>query len=253
MGEGEPADGDAHEGLPLTEPGIADPIVEPTGEPDALETPPLRPTDPRRPRRKLVPVAALTLLVIAVAAGFVIIRGADRHEEGQGELAMLGNGSSTISDYASVTADQAVTFGLPLCHLRGDTPILDAVTATSVVGNGFRVVGSGVRTFVPTASDQPLFSVDGWPPNPSVVPDAIAPVAGYSVTSACTNGLMNGSPYTELLVAMQRTSPAGGGWMGFEIAYVVGGRHRVLHSPWQYGFCGTALPCDPGPTESPAP
>jgi hypothetical protein len=72
------------------------------------------------------------------------------------------------------------------------------------------------------------------------------------VTSRCADGSLDGLPYTELLVAMERTSPAGGGWFGFEIAYTVGGRHRVLHSTWRYGICGTALPCD-GAGGSPTP
>lgn len=213
------------------------------------------PASPPRPSRwRPVLLVAVTLLVVAAAFGFWTLRGPDRHEDGQGELAMSGDGQTggSISDFAEARDTQTETFGLPLCHLRGDTPVLESVTATGTVGDGFRVVGTGVRIFVPTPSDTPIFSVDGWPPNPSVVPDAIAPVAGYAVTNPCGSAPAN-LPYTELLIGMQRTSPAGGAWVGFEIAYTVGGRHRTLHSTWSYGICGTAVPCGPGPSASAQP
>jgi hypothetical protein len=198
--------------------------------------------------------AGLALLLIAAAIGIGAARGPDRHEEGQGELAMFGDtaATSTISDFAAESDSRPTTFGLPLCHLHGDTPVLDRVTATTVVGDGFTVLGTGVRTFIPAPDHTPIYSVDGWPPNPSQVPDAIEPVVGFAVTNPCTAGVPDGRPYTELLVAMQRTSPAGGGWFGFEVGYTVGGRHRVLHSTWNYGVCGTAVHCEGSPP-SPSP
>jgi hypothetical protein len=204
--------------------------------------------------RQVISILA-ALAVIALLAGGAWVRGPDRHEEGQGELAMLGDGatSSTISDFATAASGRPIAFGLSLCHLRGDAPTLDGVSATTVVGDGFRVIGTGVRTFTPSPSHTPVFSVDGWPPDPTLVPVTLQPVAGYQVSSRCGDGIqIDGLPYTELLVAMERTSPAGGGWFGFEIAYTVGGRQRVLHSTWQYGICGTALPCS-GAGESPTP
>jgi hypothetical protein len=231
----------------------------PDEQPAAAEAEEPRPGDdvaaahaPGRVRRRLAVIAAACALVVVAALVVSSVRGPDRHEEGQGELAVSGeDGTTTISDFARVESGP-VTFGLPLCHLRGETPTLADVSATEAVGSGFRIVGTGVRTFVPAADHTPIFSVDGWPPDPTVVRDAISPVAGYTVASACTSGPPDGSPYTELLVAMQRTSADGGGWFGFEIGYTVAGRYRVLHSTWRYAICGTSVPCS-GDDASPSP
>ncbi len=194
-------------------------------------------------------VAALGATVLVAAGVYALLpAGTGRHLDGEGELA-----SHNGPGYEGFAADQTKgvgswTFGLRLCRASGDEPaVIDSVGPASTVGAGYRFMGALVRRFDLTASHEPIISVDGYPPPPSMVPDPVVPAVGYAVETPCPEG--PSGPYTELLVGMTVTGPDGGGWRGIDIAYHVGSRHRTLVVNQDWVICGDSVPdCTSPPT-----
>jgi hypothetical protein len=152
------------------------------------------------------------------------------HADGAGPLASSARpGSESMCVDPSVGATEW-TFGTRLCVQPGmAAATLRSIAPTKTVGTGWRLLGSGVRTFSPSESHMPIISVDGYPPPAQQVPDPIVPVASYRVTTQCSDD--PAAPYTELLLGLARTGNDGGGWQGIEIDYDVDGLSaRASHS-----------------------
>lgn len=165
------------------------------------------------------------------------------HSDGGGPLGSLGQPVTGGMSVDPSSGDTAWTFGVPLCLASGDTPaVLVDVRPTNVDGDGFRYVGSGVRTFRWTEDEAPLISVGGWPPPAEFVPGTVSPVSGYEVSRPCVHRA--GQPYTELLLGFERVGSQGGGWRGMYVDYTVGGAERVLEIDHHMLICGATISCE---------
>jgi hypothetical protein len=181
--------------------------------------------------------------VLAAGAAFLILLQPPAvHADGAGPLGSLGGpGHESMSVDPQGAETRSWTYGLRLCIAQGDRPaILRQVGLLTTLGTGFRFVGSGVRTFTPTPDHEPIIGVDGFPPPESFVPDALAPVDGYAVETACSNGPRG--PYTELLVGLAMESDDGGGWKGIKVVYEVDGRTRTVTLDHDLLICGRSNP-----------
>ena len=200
---------------------------------------------------------AAALIWIAADSSFL---SPERHLDGQGPLASLNTTGTRITETVDRTQGGVWTFGYQLCLAQGDQPaIIDSVGPTQTVGTGFRYLGSLVRTFdVEPGVDsrhEPIYSVDGFPPPVKFAPDYLRPAIGYPVSVLCPSA--RPSPpvtYTELLVGFAAVGTDGGGWLGIDVGYTVGGRHRIVSLGYDQLICGTSLEpkCDVG-RPSPAP
>jgi hypothetical protein len=94
------------------------------------------------------------------------------------------------------------------------------VAPTTSIGSGYKLLGIGVREFAPTPTHETIISTASWPPPISAIPDPIADVRDFAVSTPCSGGAFD--PYTELLVGLGLVSTDGGGWQGIEINYSVG-------------------------------
>ena len=194
----------------------------------------------------------IAIAVILIATSAILI-GADssylppeRHLDGQGPLASLNTTSTRISMTVDRTEGSAWTFGFQLCLAEGDQPaIIDSVGPTQSIGSGFKYLGSLARTFdvAPGADSghEPIASVKGFPPPASYAPDYLRPAIGYPVSVLCPRDPP--SPpvtYTELLVGLAAVGTDGGGWLGIDVGYTVGGRHRIVSLGYDVLICGTS-------------
>jgi hypothetical protein len=164
------------------------------------------------------------------------------HSDGSGPLGSLGGpGHESMSVNPQGMRERSWTYGLRLCIAQGDDPaILRQVGPLATVGTGFRLVGTGVRTFTPTTDHEPIISVDAYPPPASEVPDALAPIEGYAVDTPCNNDPR--APYTELLVGLAMQGDDGGGWKGIKVVYQVDGRTRTVTLDHDLLICGRSNP-----------
>ena len=163
------------------------------------------------------------------------------HADGAGPLASSAQpGSESMSVDPSAGATEW-TFGTRLCVQPGTAAAtLGSIAPTKTVGIGWRLLGTGVRSFSPSAAHMPIISVAGYPPPSQQVPDAILPVASYVVTTVCSDD--PAAPYTELLLGLARTGNDGGGWQGIDIDYEVGGLERRLILDHSFLICGDSNP-----------
>jgi hypothetical protein len=196
--------------------------------------------------RRLVVASLVGLaLVVGVIAVGTAALGSQTHADGSGPLGSLGS-----PGYESMSVDPASgatswTFGIRLCLAQGTAPaVLTTVSPLATLGSGFRNLGSKIRTFRPTTTETSIISVGGYPPPTDTVPGPLGEVAGYSVTTPCTNGPAD--PYTELLVGLAREGSDGGGWKGIRVEYSVEGRTPVLELDHELLICGDSNPvCQP--------
>jgi len=227
-------------------------------------------TQPRRLFVGLGVLVALSLAVLAVVAASlvrhadgngpqtsrvlaVVTAGPVRHVDGNGPLASRdGPGFEKMAIDPVASHASSWTYGMRLCLASGsDAPVIDSVGPTVSVGTGYRFLGAVVRQFLPTADHQGVISVDNYPPPRPLIPDQLHHAPGYAVTTRCS--MDPGAPYTELLIGLGIVSDAGGGWLGVDIGYTVGGRHRVLAIDHRLLICGTAVAADcavPAPSPS---
>jgi hypothetical protein len=199
-----------------------------------------------------VQLGALVALGCAIAAGALWIAAAGPfaptvHEDGAGPL-----GSEGAPVHLSKANDPlggsitSWTYGVRLCLLGGADPaILESVTPRATVGSGFRYLGASVRVFVyPGGHDAPIISDVGYPPSPTYAAPPFAELRGFQVTSPCASP--PDGPYTELMIGLARDGEDGGGWSGVDIAYTVGGMHRVLRLDRDLLICGRSVDlCQP--------
>jgi hypothetical protein len=194
-----------------------------------------------------------TAIVGAAAIIAAVLIGADsssvppeRHLDGQGPLASLNTTETRVSETVDPTQSSVWTFGYQLCLAQGDQPaIIDSIGPTQTVGSGFKYLGSLIRTFdVEPGVDsvhEPIGAVDGFPPPVKYAPDFLRPAIGYPVSVLCPAD--EPSPpitYTELLVGFAAVGAEGGGWLGIDIGYTVGGRHRIVSLNYDQLVCGPA-------------
>ena len=234
----QPSPGD-QSGAP--EPGPADEslhtVVVTVGKPSRL-SPLLARLLSRRPSRRVVLRAAGLVGVVVVAiAAFLVLRGpGGRHADGAGILASTGSPDSHNSWGREATATGPVTGAIRLCLQRGTDPaVIEAIGPDRVVGAGWRYLGASVRVFTPGADHTPIISMDRYPPP---LPDPLEPAIGFDVRTPC--GDVGAGPYTELLLGLAPTDPAGGGWDGIDVTYRVGGTEYVLVVRQAFVQCGTS-------------
>jgi hypothetical protein len=199
-------------------------------------------------RRMLVVIAGLGMLALIGLAWAIFPQdlptALERHADGEGPLGSLG-----VPGHDSMSVDPASgattwTFGLRLCKVSGQTsPVLQSMSPIKEVGTGFRYLGSGVRLFRVSDDDSPLIGVDGWPPPKHFVPDRIAQLSGFVVSTDCSAG-ERGSDYTELLIGLERVGTDGGGWEGIEIRYSMDGRSYTLLVDHDMKICGASVSCE---------
>jgi hypothetical protein len=183
--------------------------------------------------------AGVAALVLALS---VVLGSTTRHGDGQGPLASLNeSGSESMAVDPTRTGATSWTYGIRLCVQSSDVPaVVEGVAPTATVGDGFRMVGLGLREFDPSADHAPIISVDGYPPPRRDVPDTPASVPGFVVRTPCA--LDPTSRYTELLVGLERIGAAGGGWRGLDVTYTADGRRYVLAIEHDLLICGPAIP-----------
>lgn len=190
----------------------------------------------------MVAVASLVLLGLVVLTQPPAV-----HSDGSGPLGSRGGpGFESMSVDPQGARTRSWTYGVRLCIAQGDGPaILREVGPLTTLGTGFRLLGTGVRTFSRTPEHTPIISVDSYPPAASEVPDALAPVDGYAVDTPCTND--PSAPYTELLVGLAMQGDDGGGWKGIKVVYEVHGRTMTVTLDHDLLICGRSNPVCEGP------
>ncbi len=191
----------------------------------------------------------LGVAVATLGLVFMLVRASgngqtEHHRDGEGPLASTGDPlHHEASAFDAVKGGPAWTLGYQLCLFEGDQPaIIESVTPTRTVGDGFGFLGARVRQFSPTAAHTPILSLDGYPP---ALPDTLQPAKGFSVTTPCSK---TGPPstYTELLIGFGRVpAPGGGGWRGIDVRYTAGGRSRVVTLGYDILICGSAVTDEP--------
>ena len=165
-----------------------------------------------------------------------------RHPDGGGPLASTDDPWSMGLD----PQNEAVwSQGIYVCSLGGEEVILESVAPTGGFGS-FRYLGSRVREFTPSGSDNPIFSNNGFPPN---VPDDLQTVDRYHVTAGCSLDERSAT-YTEILLGIGRVGDSGGGWTGEEVSYRVGDRRYILELKFAIAVCGSAIQLDTCPKPS---
>jgi hypothetical protein len=182
-------------------------------------------------------------VIVALGPAWLGSWAAESHADGAGPLASVNDPAEALSDAVDPTLSHAGswTFGMRLCIASGaSTPVIESVAPHQSVGRGYRFLGALVREFVPSPNDSPIISVDYYPPSPSQVPDTLHDIFGYAVTTLCS--LDPNAPYTELLIGLTLTSNDGGGWQGVDVAYTIGGRHRILVINNGVLICGDSVP-----------
>ena len=181
-------------------------------------------------------IVALSLAAVALTAP------SSRHLDGAGPLASHdGDGSEMMAvDPDAPGHPTSWTYGLRLCLASGTEPaVIKSVGPAQSVGSGYRSLGAGIRRFTPTTDHTPVIGLPVWPPDPKVVPDQLAPIDGYAVTTPCSQDPQ--APYTELLIGLGRQGTDGGGWNGVDVAYRVGRAERILAIDQKLFICGPAV------------
>ncbi|MGH7485490.1 MAG: hypothetical protein ACREMY_07785, partial [bacterium] len=176
-------------------------------------------------------VVVVVLLALWSNVGGSLLPPPERHADGDGPLASLNSSGTRIGQTVARTALGVWTFGYELCIAQGDQPaIIDSVGPTRTLGTGFTYLGSLVRTFdVQPGEDsghEEIGSVDGFPPPSTYAPDHLRNAIGYPVSILCQTGPPTPPiTSTELLVGFAAVGIDGGGWLGIDVGYTVGGHH----------------------------
>jgi hypothetical protein len=194
--------------------------------------------------------AALGAIALVASALFLASPAQESdHADGAGPLGSVGE-VDQIVDAVPATGNPVTTFGIPLCVTDGKPSKIVSVSAWKAVGQ-FTLLGTRIRTFVPSGQDKVIYATDGFPPR---VPDTLLDPAGVEVSNAC--GAPVGGPYTELLVGMSAVDGGtGGGWQGVAVHYTSSGRSLVLRITQDLIICGqtTAAWCTGGSPPTPPP
>ena len=157
------------------------------------------------------------------------------HEDGSGPLASTGDPSGYQSMFIE-NNEPTETFGYSLCVRDASVPAtIDTISPLQAVGTGVTYLGGRVRYLQLALGDQDLISTHPFPPN---VPGPLSDVIGAEVSWPCNE--IN-SLYTELDLGLARQGNAGGGWLGFNIAYHAGGKKYVLILHDQLLLCGPSV------------
>lgn len=188
-------------------------------------------------------IAVIAVVALWLGAGSRLLGPPEHHADGEGPLASLNRPGTHIRMTVDRTATSVWTFGYRLCLAQGDQPaIIDSVGPTQTIGSGFKYLGSLIRTFDVQpgvdSSHEPIGGVDGFPPPTRYAPDFLRDAIGYPVSVLCADGPP--VTYTELLVGFAATGPDGGGWLGIDIGYSVGGHHHTVSLGYEQLICGTA-------------
>lgn len=185
---------------------------------------------------------AVLVVVAALAAVMLVMRSWSVHPDGSGLLA-----SANRQMHEAMSVDPkgsgvgSWTFGMRLCLSGAGGPaVLRQVGPGETVGTGFRELGTGIRVFTPTPSHEPIISVSAYPPPAAQMPDALAKVDGYAVTTPCSNTPRQ--EYTELLVGLGMAGDDGGGWKGVKISYEAGGHTFTVLIDHDLLICGRSDP-----------
>lgn len=191
----------------------------------------------------LVVVAVIVALAVWIGASARTLGPPEHHADGEGPLASLNRPGTHIRMTVDRTPSSVWTFGYELCLAQGDQPaIIDSVGPTQTIGSGFTYLGSLIRTFDVQpgvdSSHEAISSVDGFPPPTKYAPDYLRDAIGYPVSVLCAAGPP--VTYTELLVGFAATGPDGGGWLGIDVGYSVGGRHYTVSFRYDQLICGTS-------------
>jgi hypothetical protein len=209
----------------------------------------------RTSRRIAIAGAVIVLAAVWLGADSSIFP-PERHLDGQGPLASLNTTDTRVGFTVDPSGGSAWTFGYELCLAQGNQPaIVDSVGPTETVGSGFKYLGALMRTFDTQPGvdsiHEPIGSVAGFPPPAKYAPDFLRPAIGYPVSVLCERPPIT---YTELLIGFAAVGTDGGGWLGIDVGYTVGGRHRIVSLNYDQLICGesTAQQCDHGPV-SPGP
>jgi hypothetical protein len=192
------------------------------------------------------------IALVAVCAGsaialYVTNLGQHRYlRNGEGVLASTEDSSNvqTLAFQQNGRGQGADTIGIRLCLRAGATSAtIRAVVPAKAVGDSFEYLGARMRTIDirPSSGDGPIGSVRGFPPalpQGASHPDRLQPVAGYVVKAACNDT----ATYDELLIGWQVASGVrGGGWIGIDVRYDVGGHTHVVKLPYTLVVCGPAV------------
>ncbi len=176
--------------------------------------------------------AAATILAFSIGGS-----GPTRHVDGAGPLSSVAAGT-TMAFPAGAAGPWSL--GIPLCVVGTDGPaVIELVDPGLSLGSGSRFLGALVRTFVRSASDTMIISIEGYPP-PSVS-DHLDPAAGASVIATCATSDEPTTPFTELLIGFSVDGDSGGGWDGVDVAYHLGANHYILHVTETIVRCGAGL------------
>jgi hypothetical protein len=203
----------------------------------------------------LVAVALIGLAAAALFAGVLSPPHVIHHDDGEGPLGSEGGAGYHITSARDPQGGRYTSWtdGVRLCLFSGtEAAILDDVSPRATVGTGFEFLGARVREF----TYEPLVhsfieSTFGFPPSTTDVPDPLYEVAGFAVTSPCSQP-PSGS-YTELLIGLAMVGDDGGGWQGVDVAYSVGGQSYVLFIDEDLLICGRSTPLCPPATATPSP
>jgi hypothetical protein len=225
--------------------GALPPTTPPPGEPPRTvvvrigeERPPGRLAGlPRWAIPAAIGVVAVLVVLVLVAVLVLPRASGGRHADGDGILASNGTSGFHNSYGRDRHSTGPVTGAIRLCLQRGTEPaIIESIGPDEVVGSSWRLLGASVRVFTPSEGHSPIISMDGYPP---ALPDTLQPAVGFGVTTPCGD-VASGVAYTELLIGLEPTDPAGGGWDGIDVTYRVGGTESVLVVGQAFVQCGTA-------------
>ena len=195
-------------------------------------------------------VASVATIGIAYYGGprnaGAILQLPERHRDGDGLLGSTGDPTAWQAfGFDPKVGGPGHTIGIHLCLTNGDAPaVLDGtVSPRQTVGAKIAYLGSYVRQFRPSDGDAPIGGLNGFPP---YVREKLVPVKGFTVTYKCQPSDPDPAvPYTELLIGVapiDGTLPGGGGWIGVDVGYSVGGRHHVVQLGDDVFICGPAVP-----------
>ncbi|NKX92126.1 hypothetical protein HF995_02370 [Sanguibacter hominis ATCC BAA-789] len=153
--------------------------------------------------------------------------------------ASISGGSWSTSTLTRTPTEASKSFGVFVCLAYGESARIIAVEPVERIGD-VRNLPAMIHTV--GASEDPFISADGYPAH--IPPDAVlAPISEGQFTFQCGDD----RPLQHVVVGLEAQGPAGGGWLGVRIRYVVDGRAYFLEVPVGMLMCGeTTEPCDDG-------
>jgi hypothetical protein len=188
-------------------------------------------------RRHLRVVVGLGAALAALGLAVLWLRPFTPAQHGPGAGPLTAAGYSWTMGLDPAPADRW-SLGIQMCAADPPSaPILDSLTPTGTVGV-FDFLGASMRRFAPTNDHPPILSLIGYPPD---VPDPLVPVAGYAVEADCSREA-EFADYIELVLGIGQRGNSGGGWLGEEVRYHIGGRQFVLNLDYVILVCGPSVP-----------